>query len=206
MGGDSHHLREHKRINNADVQPSTTLEGGSTPATPPSGNVIIYYNLTTLLVEGVKADGTITPLSEIPEGRPELADGSLTSYTIPGVTLLTGTAGTFAFAADKLNYYPILVATAIVLDAIIINVTTIALGTSRVAIYNADADWQPTTLVVGSGVIDTNSAGVKTVAVTNTLAAGRYLMATNSDSAPVVRMYEGNAHFLGIPTTLGSNN
>ena len=205
--GDSHHIREHRRINNADLQPVKTLEGTSTPASPASPNISIYYNSTTTLVEAVYSDGAITTLSAIPEGRPELANGNLTSYMAPGVMFLGGAVGTYGITVDKINYFPIIVQSSITLDALVLNVATLTVGgLLRMGIYNADRDWQPTSLVVGTGTIDASTTGIKTVSVTNTLSPGRYLMAMTANASITLRSYFAHASFIGLPTTLESGD
>ena len=142
----------------------------------------------------------------VAEGRPELADGSLTSYQIPGVTIIDSVGASIDTTTNRVNYYPILVATTIILDAIVVWVMdNLGTGAIRYGIYNADTDWQPTSLVVS--VTDTlGTSGLRTNAVTTILTAGRYLLASlpQNTSTAQLAYYQGSMPGLGISKIIGS--
>lgn len=139
----------------------------------------------------------------IPQGRLKIS--GTTHYSIPGVE--ASSAGTFAISANTIRYAPIYVTTPITIDQMAIEVTTggAASTTARLGIYNADLDWQPTSLVVDAGTVAVDSTGVKIASVNVTLPPGRYLLALNSDGAPTLRRVLGGAMFLGYANTLGAS-
>lgn len=138
----------------------------------------------------------------VADGR--FTDGSTNYYLTPGM-IATATNSTLLLAANTVNYAPFVVKTPITIDQIAIEVTgAVAAAGVRVAIYNADTNGQPTSLVVDSGKLSGATTGVKTASVSVTLQSGRYLAAVVSDSAITLRCVRGgnvNAYL----TTLGQN-
>lgn len=136
-------------------------------------------------------------------GRPKSA--SVTTLSVPGVSLLD--INTVVMSENVLRFQPFLVDTPITVDQIVFEVTTAAtdFGTkeARVGIYAADTDWQPTTLLVDSGALATNSPGIKTASISLALTAGRYLMAWINGSNPAVRRLRGSS-LAGIHPSLGA--
>lgn len=137
----------------------------------------------------------------IPEGR--LVAGGTTYYSIPGVDITT--VATLALVANTVRYEPFLVVTPITLDQLACEVTSSGAGgtTCRMGIYNADSNWQPTTLVLDAGTVTADSNAIKAISVNQTLTPGRYLFAINSDGAPTMRTLVGGSRFLGYQ--LGAN-
>ena len=130
--------------------------------------------------------------------------GGTTHYMVPGVEL--SATGTVAIAANVLRYEPFITNTTITIDQLALEVTTASAGgtTLRMGIYNADTDWQPTSLIVDAGTVAADSLGVKTASISQTLSPGRYLKVINSDSTPTLRTGRGGSALLGAQSTLTS--
>jgi len=146
-----------------------------------------------------------TPYSKfvgIPEGRGK--GGIWTLPSIPGVEI--SGVGTSGLTANRLYYYPIYVATPITLDRIAIEVTTAgaAATKARLGIYNANVNWQPTTLVLDAGTVAVDTTGLKAITISQTLPAGRYLLCLVSNGAPAVRDLKGGNRYIGYRDTITS--
>lgn len=141
------------------------------------------------------------PFFPIAEGRPKSTGETL--LMLPGITPVSQSTKTLV--ANTLYFEPIEVTTPITIDAIVCEVSTGAAGAARLGIYNADTNWQPTTLVVDGSTIDTTAAAVKTRAITaRALPPGRYLLAYVSDATPVLRSVKSGT-FTGSCPTLGAS-
>lgn len=133
-------------------------------------------------------------------------------YSIPGLRPID--VSTYTLSTGRAQYFPFQCDTSIVIDQIVVELTTgVAASTFRVGIYNADVNWQPTTLVSGTDTGDlTGTIAAQGVIATTisdtTLAAGRYLAwLSTSTGNHVVRCMRGNAsQFLGYPPALGANS
>ena len=146
---------------------------------------------------------TIPP--PIPEGRPKLS--STSQYNIPGVEI--STVSTRALAANRIQYTPIYVKTTIVIDQVAIEVTTAGAAgkLARVALYNTDVDWQPTSKVFDAGTVAVDPGTpptITTASVSATLAPGRYLVALISDGTPTLRVWRGGSRYFGLISTLNT--
>jgi hypothetical protein len=139
----------------------------------------------------------------IPRGR--LVVGGTTHYSLPGVDAQT--PSTFSATAGVVRYAPILIETPITIDQLALEVTTAGAGatTLRMAIYSADAAWQPVALIVDAGTVAADSTGVKAASVNTALPAGRYLTAFNGDGAPTLRCVRGGHHLIGYQSGLGAS-
>lgn len=148
----------------------------------------------------------ITPNNAaIAEGRAKV--GGVAQYSIPGVQFRG--VGTKTLTANRILYMPMQVVTPIVIDQLAIEVTTAGAAgkLARLAIYNADTDWQPTTRVVDAGTVAVDPGApptVTTASISTTLAAGRYLLAIISDGTPVLRSFQGGSP-LGLLAALGAS-
>jgi hypothetical protein len=82
-----------------------------------------------------------------------------------------------------------------------IHVTTAgsASSTAVIGVYNADYLWQPTTLVAQTSTFAIDSTGVKTVNITASGSAGRFLFAINQ-SANVTYAIRPGASPIGVIT------
>lgn len=138
------------------------------------------------------------------QGRPKVGGGN-GFWTVPGVSFVS--VSTYTANANLIKYFPFYCLTDITIDRLACEVTSAAAAgnTLRIAIYNADADYQPTSLVVDSGTLATDSTGVKEATVSNTLTAGRYLLAVNASVTATLRAYRGASPFAGLLPALGTN-
>lgn len=120
--------------------------------------------------------------------------------------------GSFTNSQNRATYFPFVVSSDIVIDRIVVELTTGASGsTNRICLYNADADWQPTSLVSGTdtGAFNTTASEVGVISYTVadvTLAAGRYLAWVNaSHNGCVFRATNGNlSGVIGYSASLGA--
>jgi hypothetical protein len=132
-------------------------------------------------------------------GRPKV--GGTSYYAVPGATF--SSVGTRNMTNGRIYYSPWTVDRVITIDQLAIEVSTnVASSECRIGVYNADTDWQPTSLIVDSGIIDCSTTGVKTVSVSITLQPGRYLAAVIANSTQTLRQFRGGNAFL--TDTLGA--
>lgn len=154
--------------------------------------------------DAATARTTLSAAESIARGRTKTAGAN--PYILPGVVPFS--AGTVAGPSTGFIFYmPIFVERVITVDQIAIEVTTLFSGGKvRVGIYNADTDYQPTSLILDSGELATDSTGVKTASISQALVAGRYLLAlTENNSGIGLRMVRGYLPNGSFGTALGSN-
>lgn len=158
--------------------------------------------------DGEDGDDGWQGLAIAPEevSRPARLKVAGTSYlSIPGVAVV-GTA-TLGITANVVYYYPFTVASrAITLDSLVCEVTVIAVPTSkaRMAVYEADADWQPTGLKVQTSEFAVDALAVNTMgSLATVLPPGRYLRSIASNGGPTLRTY--NAAILGGAINTGAS-
>jgi hypothetical protein len=178
------------------------------------GRSYIYYNdgNTTQWVEFGNANvgptgatGATGATGDTGPGMPIAFRAS--TLSLPGVILTAETTGQ-SLSAQRVLYFPIVVLTTITMTQVSANVTTqssTAGCKSRIAIYNADASWVPTTLVLDCGEIACDSTGAKTLSISQSLPPGRYfirLHGDNSASRPSFYTYRGSPL---TGTMLGTN-
>jgi len=139
-----------------------------------------------------------------PQGR--LIANAITYLSLPGVALL-GTVSTLTQAANFVRYFPMLVSTPITIDQLSTEVTSAAAAGKllRMGIYAADTAWQPMSVVCDTGALAADAVGVVSGSVVAPLAAGRYLLAWNTDGAPTVRTVRGIPANGFLVPTLGAN-
>lgn len=123
------------------------------------------------------------------EGR---AKASGTTYLgIPGARFTS--QSTQAYSIDRDRAVPFWVDTSVTVDQFVAEITTAgsASTTARPAIYKADTDLQPTTLVVDGGTIACDSTGVKTITLgsPSVLTPGRYFLAFNHNTGATFRQW-----------------
>jgi hypothetical protein len=140
--------------------------------------------------------------SAVAEGRAKV--GGTPNYNIPGVDVVS--VATKALVANRIYYAPVYVVSQITLDQLAIEVTGLAGSVARLAIYNADTDWQPTTRVLDAGTVATTSNAVVTASISQVLTAGRYLFAIIADSAVTLRTWRGGSRYLGLVPALGASS
>lgn len=141
---------------------------------------------------------------EIPDGRGLYNATKL--LMLPGVS--AGGGGTVAFVKDLIHYFAIKPTTPITIDQVTIEVTAAAGGGEkcRIAIYEADINWQPGDLVVASAEIAIDAIAVVDTAITETtLQEGRYLVALIVEGNVTLRKANvGTFPIIGYKTTLGT--
>jgi hypothetical protein len=142
----------------------------------------------------------------VADGRAKIS--GVAQYSIPGVDVTA--LATRTLTASRIYYSPWFVSTPITLDQLAIEVTTAGAAgkLARLAIYNADVDWQPTTKVVDAGtvVVDPGAVpAVTTASISITLIPGRYLSALISDGTPALRVFRGSGRPFGLLAALGTN-
>lgn len=138
---------------------------------------------------------TLGAQTAIAEGRPN--DGSTSQLSLPGVDV--SAVSTAALVAGEIYYEPILVTTPITISQLNAVVSTAGAGstTARLGLYQANTNWQPTTLVVDGGTVAVDSTGAKSASVSQTLQPGRYLLAIASDGTPTLRTLRGGNRYAG---------
>ena len=141
---------------------------------------------------------------EIKVARGRAKTGTTLVGIVPGVGVHS--TSTVTLETGYVYYFPMLVETDITISGLTMQITTAAAAgkLAGLGIYNADTDWQPTTLVVDAGTIAIDALAVVTKSVTQFLPAGRYLLAFTSNENAVFRLYRGSLPFSGIPLTMGS--
>lgn len=132
------------------------------------------------------------------EGRP--SGGIYEQLMLPGVDIYGLT--TLTITANRLYYTPIYLSRQLTVSAFYIRVTGAAVnGAIRVGIYKADKNWQPESLVVDAGAIDTSSTGTKSVSLSpeQILQPGRYLIAqVFNNSTNDIQIYRATARYAGF--------
>jgi len=144
-----------------------------------------------------------SPIPVVAEGR---AKSATTTYlSVPGQT--GGYDATQALTKDRIYYFPFYVRTPITIDQVAITVS-VAAGASekcRIAIYEADKNWQPGAQKVASAEIAIDAAAVVTTTLTSTnLQEGRYLIAVNVEGNATFRGQGYAQCHMGLATTLST--
>lgn len=155
-------------------------------------------------IENHRLDADAHHSEEVPRGRAR--HGGNNWLVHPGIMPIS--QAVYAPAANQIFYMPIIVHTPITIDAVVIEVTIAGAGGTRgrVAIYNADVNWQPTTLVVATAQIPVDGVAVVTTAIAATvLQEGRYLIAYTSDINATLRLVRGSTDCWGVNPVLGVN-
>jgi hypothetical protein len=140
----------------------------------------------------------------IQEARTKESGGTVYS-SMPGVEALSAT--TLAITANVMYYAPILVTTSITIDQLqlVVTVAGAAGKLVRMGIYNADTDWQPTSLVLDAGTVLVDTTGVKSISISQVLPPGRYITALVSDGTPTLRSLRAGARYTGYVLSTGAN-
>lgn len=131
--------------------------------------------------------------------------GGTRQFAIPGVAF-SGVVGSTTMWKTVYFFSDFVVTDEVDVDALSIEVlNTVASAECRLAIYEADTDWAPTSLVVETAVTACASPGVVTASVsTTTLTAGRYWLSAQAggpNDGVTVRTVHGNR--VGGPIVAG---
>lgn len=125
-------------------------------------------------------------------------------WYIPGNLVFGQT--TKAVNANFMSYYPWFLQAPWTFDTLGLEVTTAGAGLMRVGIYNADAKWQPSTLVLDAGTFDVSTLGVKTKAITAlTLQPGRYIVVAVDNVNTTIRVMNVQTPAVGVGTGMGAS-
>lgn len=131
----------------------------------------------------------LTLPGELPPARGR-ADNTTLSYVTFTSGMVTFNYGD-VLTANRLYYEPFSVRVTTVVDKLAVGVKVAGAGGThiRLGIYNADTDWQPTTLVIDAGTVTADSVAVPKeidLAPNITLVPGLYLACFVSDGAPTM--------------------
>jgi hypothetical protein len=114
---------------------------------------------------------------------------------------------TGAPTANVLRAVPFIVPYNTTLDRIAINVTTLTAGNQRLGIFSDDGNCHPGARLLDAGVVTTGTTGVKSITISQAVAAGTLLwLVSVGDAAPTVRSLPvtGAMDILGMDNTLGT--
>jgi hypothetical protein len=178
---------------------SLNVTGLTEDTTPADDDLFLSYDTSAAAFKKVQRKNA---LGRVAEGR---ADDAATNLCVPGVEL--STVATASTVANRLYYEPFLVTSPITIDQLSVEVTGAGAGstTARIGIYNADTDWQPTSLVVDGGTVAVDSTGVKSASISQALLPGRYLFCVYSDGTPTLRIVRGGSRVAGLDSAMGAS-
>lgn len=124
-------------------------------------------------------------------------------YTIPGWTAIG--QNTVTLAANQRVYYRMWTPAPIVVDQLVVEVTTGAAGVARIGLLAASNAWQPTQVLAASGDIDTTTAGVKVFTFPSPVTVyGRLLAVWTANAAVTIRESQGGLPETDVPNAMGS--
>lgn len=174
---------------------STGPQGPIGPTGPPGAGMPTGGATSQVLTKASAADYDCSWLA--PTGAPVDAvnkpSGGGLGWVLPNwmfaAANIAGGPGT-----GKVWYFPFRITDSLTLTALGAEINVPQAGANvRWAIYRADVNMQPTTLVVDSGAVGAAVAGLKTALVNATLTPGRYLGAVIADTANVqYRIFTGH--------------
>ncbi|RYX82205.1 hypothetical protein EON83_20295 [bacterium] len=139
-------------------------------------------------------------------GRPKTA-GGVVLPGVPGLDVLS--LGTNALSNNTIYYAPFIAQAPFSFDQFQLEISTAGGAGSTVgaALYSADSDLLPTTLLLDGGTVATDTTGPKTLPVTSgTLAAGRYVLAVLPALGATFRAYRGGQGLAGLNPVLGTGS
>lgn len=141
--------------------------------------------------------------SPVAKGRPAKTG---TDYLIVPGAMFDAAGGQIALTVDRVWYQPLVVVTDVILANLFVDVQIAAGGglLARLGIYRANKNWQPTELVIDIGTIPIDGVTVVSIAVTEILGPGRYLIALTANGTATMGAYRAMSEF-GILRTLGGS-
>jgi hypothetical protein len=129
-----------------------------------------------------------------------------TYLSIPGIYVGAG-GQTFNPPANQDNYAPWFTSTPIVIDQLVIEISSLVAGNIRFGFYAADTDWQP----IGAPLADSGSITSSAAVLTYTpgtpiiLSRGRYLSVMNQSSQSSLRTARGAIIGSSFDPSLGAS-
>lgn len=100
-----------------------------------------------------------------------------------------------SFDANVLHGMPFLVARAMTVDRIAVDVKTAAAGKkARLGIYQSNGSGAPGTLVLDAGEVALDTTGIKAITINQQLSKGLHFVAVTSDGTPNLAMVYGSTH------------
>lgn len=137
-----------------------------------------------------------------------ISEGRLTSHhQFPGIDIRGATP--VGRTAGVIYYEPRIFYEDATIDDFAVYVTTSAASTNaRLGLYHADANWQPTSLVLDVGTVDVAFTGVRAFGVSQAVTAGRYLCALHCGGSnnPGLRAFYGSMPGGMVRSTLADTN
>lgn len=168
-----------------------------------------YPDPTDLVRDGAQdfedlADAVETTINGLPSGvtsllTPTKGVNAITAkYLVPGYNYATTTNG--SLAANRAEAHPVYVSQATTFSEISVEVTSSGAGNARLALYAANANGIPTTLIVDYGQINVGTTGLKTIAGTFVVPAGVSFVAIVTD---VIFSFNHGSDFRLAPPSIG---
>jgi hypothetical protein len=118
----------------------------------------------------LKADGSSDSTSYLP---------TVISGTAVYVPTHQGTASTWSLGTGFMDLVPVQITKAVTASGIACRVTTAGQATSviRMGIFNSDANFQPSSLLLDAGTISSSTTGTKEITISQALSPGVYWLA-----------------------------
>lgn len=139
---------------------------------------------------------------------PQVDDLAATNWGIPGWVYVT--LGSTAITQHRLGYVPIYVERSRTFTQVGVHVIVAGAGGRVVrlglynAVFDADGNLTPDSLIVDAGTVAVDSTGQKSIAISETLAEGFYFMAGSSDGAPDLSQPQAT-NAIGVPVSSGGS-
>lgn len=132
--------------------------------------------------------------------------GATPFYVFPGNKISSSAVALSTPSANWLVYMPFVVSERMTIEEVAVEVTTaVAASTFYVGIYEADTEWQPGTLIYGSGSLSGATTGKKSeTGLSFVLAPGRYLACFHPSAAVALRGFEDGVPWAGPRSVFGS--
>lgn len=154
--------------------------------------------------QSVKAYTDLTPKSVGLMDR-ECHFSTTTFYVVPGNKIGSSNVAIATPSANWLVYMPFVVSERMTIEEVAVDVTTAVAGsTFYVGVYSADTEWQPSTLIYGSGSLSGATTGKKSeTGLSFVLTPGRYVSCFHPSAGVVVRGFEDAIPWVGPRSTVG---
>jgi hypothetical protein len=141
--------------------------------------------------------------SDVARQKPTIYVPGEQPYVRPGwAGYLTGTVNTLAGAEE---FGPIYVSRTTSYDRIGLWVQSEVVGLARLGIYNADADLQPSSLVLDAGTVDLSTTGAKELTIDQDLDEGYYFLVAVANAVATMYCFDATAA-VSMPVTAKGTN